>query len=613
MTADLADYDHDHIFDIPSSVLIVFVLSTYGEGGPPDNGIAFLSALHELRGQGRKLNNIRYVMFGLGNSNYTHYNQFAIDVDKLLLEMDATRVGILGLGDDRNGSTEEDYAVWKKNVGPSVAKTLGVPLVLEKKHEYTPRIRIRPVKKNASRVVSEASPLVYQGVPTRSPTTDGSPVVVLPIAHAERIDYSGRRHKNPRECVHIEFNLENHPSVTYGTGDYLLIWPMNPEDQVESLLQALGVWDTHRDVIDISSVDSVAGAVSGIPSPATIESLFRCHFDICAPVSREFMSNLVGFINDKGVKHMIDDLTRDRDIFHRLVTSRKLTLAAVLKQVMTTSSGQEDRSCLEIPLSYVLENLKRLQPRGYSISSSATASPRRVSITALAVTDTINKEPESLASFRGVTSHYLLQLQQKFCRSPEESVRLYAAGGPGSALEAGQVFAQVRRSNFKLPEDPSVPVLMVASGTGVAPFRAFVQERMKLETRGTRVGKMILVVGHRAPDHDYYYHQLWEEAREALGADKFEIHTAFSRAEHQPRQYVQDVLVTKPDILLDLFSAERPGKGVIYICGSSAMANSVRACLKVLWSPRFESMGGTADEWLKELGRTRRLQEDSWG
>ena len=137
-----------------------------------------------------------------------------------------------------------------------------------------------------------------------------------------------------------------------------------------------------------------------------------------------------------------------------------------------------------------------------------------------------------------------------------------------------------------------------------------------LKRKGIAVGKTVLLVGHRAPDQDYYYQDLWEEAQKTLG-DLFEVYTAFSRVEKQPRQYVQDLLATKSDLVIDILGGSEPESGVLYICGSSLMASGVKKCLAQIWSQSSRRASGpagvTAETWLGDLARMRRLQEDSWG
>jgi NADPH-ferrihemoprotein reductase len=597
----LDDYDHQHLSAIPPQALVAFVLATYGEGDPPDNAQDFLTHLYTCRVQGQRLDNLRYIVFGLGNTNYQYYNKVAKDVDHLLSTLGATRVGALGLGNDCKGTTEEEFIAWKESIDHALVQVLGVQSTAR---SYNPQIQVQTVQD-----VPDMS-IVYQGEPHASflwsplgTAQSGSAApVILPVTHARELSRQGNR-----TCVHLEFGLDQRPGIRYETGDYLRIWPINPEAEVEQLLSLLGLWEQRQNVISITSLANVVQTKIRVPTPTTVEALFRFYLDICGPVSRDFLSGFTNFLTDSKSKQRLEGVTDDGAVFRRDVTEKRLTLSKVLQSLVP------QQSLLPVPLSYLLENMKRLQPRSYSISSSSLVEPNRITVTAQVLSD---ESPEELLTgvFKGVTTHYLLQLRKEWCRKAghcEELAQLpYATIGPRGMLQGVQAFCQVRRSQFKLPVNPIVPIIMIGTGTGVAPFRAFVQERVLLKLQGVALGKAILFVGHRRADEDFYYHDEWSKAQTLLG-ESFQLHTAFSRCE--PREYVQDVLKKNIDVVLDVLTKDP--HGVAYVCGSSAMANGVKACLKEGWAQnQLERLDAVvADNWFSELKRTKRVMEDSWG
>jgi NADPH-ferrihemoprotein reductase len=138
---------------------------------------------------------------------------------------------------------------------------------------------------------------------------------------------------------------------------------------------------------------------------------------------------------------------------------------------------------------------------------------------------------------------------------------------------------------------------MIAAGSGIAPFRGFVQERMVLSRRGNSVGKMILFYGSRL-EEDCLYSNVWSEA-EKIGI--LETYFVFSaRLVNGKKFYVQHKLLDHPETTRRLVQGE---DGSVYICGSTNMANSVKTSLGMLLG------GNEAIQHLKEL---RRLQEDVW-
>lgn len=136
MTADLEDYDMNLLDTLPSDHLAVFVLATYGEGEPTDNAVEFWE--HMVAGEDvpdfsagdyvdaeKPLTNLHYVMFGLGNKTYEHYNSVCRRVDEKLEKLGASRIGERGEGDD-DGSLEEDFLSWKDDMWKAVCDFLGI-------------------------------------------------------------------------------------------------------------------------------------------------------------------------------------------------------------------------------------------------------------------------------------------------------------------------------------------------------------------------------------------------------------------------------------------------------------------------------------------------------
>src|SRR5436309_12195100 len=148
--------------------------------------------------------------------------------------------------------------------------------------------------------------------------------------------------------------------------------------------------------------------------------------------------------------------------------------------------------------------LSLLAPRYYSISSSPSGDPARCSVTVGVV-----EAPASSGRgfYKGVCSTYL------------------------SGRRVGDsIHATVRetKAGFRLPDDPSVPVIMIGPGTGLAPFRGFLQERASRKAQGGTLGPAMLFFGCRHPDQDFLY----RDELQAFAAEGItELHTAFSRGD----------------------------------------------------------------------------------
>jgi cytochrome P450/NADPH-cytochrome P450 reductase len=241
----------------------------------------------------------------------------------------------------------------------------------------------------------------------------------------------------------------------------------------------------------------------------------------------------------------------------------------------------EEYPACELPFHAFLEMLSLLAPRYYSISSSPSLDPARCSVTVGVV-----EGPASSGRgiYRGVCSNYL------------------------SSRRAGEmVQATVRetKAGFRLPDEPSVPVIMIGPGTGLAPFRGFLQERAAQKAKGAKLGPAMLFFGCRHPDQDFIY----ADELKAFEADGVtELHTAFSRGEG-PKTYVQDLVAAQKERVWSLIEQG----AIVYVCGDGGkMEPGVKAALVTIYRERSGADAEAAQRWIDDLGAKNRYVLDVW-
>lgn len=219
----------------------------------------------------------------------------------------------------------------------------------------------------------------------------------------------------------------------------------------------------------------------------------------------------------------------------------------------------------KLPLASWLDLLKPLQPRLYSISSSPLAHPDQVHLTVSTV---------RYGERKGVCSSFLADRAQ--------------------ALKVA-IFPQVSK-HFRLPEDDSVPVIMVGPGTGIAPFRAFLEER---EARGAKGGNWLFFGEQYAATDFYYQDQL--QAWQASG--HLRLDTAFSRDQAE-KIYVQQRMLEQGAQLWQWLEAG----AYFYVCGDAQrMAKDVDAALREV----IAAHGGVdADAYMEALSKAKRYRRD---
>jgi NADPH-ferrihemoprotein reductase len=599
MVADLEEYDFDNLDTFPDDKLAVFVLATYGEGEPTDNAVEFYEFIGSedisfSEGGGaddKPLANLKYVAFGLGNNTYEHYNSMVRNVDKYLTKLGATRLGSAGEGDDGAGTMEEDFLAWKEPMWAAVTEKMGLE---ERETVYEP---VFEVTENDE--LTPEDDTVYLGEPNKNhlegkqkgPFNANNPFIA-PIVESSEIFTA-----KDRNCLHMEISIAG-SNLSYTTGDHIAIWPNNSGKEVDRVFKVLGSEHKRHTVIAVKGLDPTAKVP--FPSPTTYDAAIRFHMEIGAAVSRQLVSGLAQFAPNDEIKAEMTKLGSDKDYFKQKVTNRHLNLAQLLE---IEGKGQ---AWTKIPFSFLIEGLVKIQPRYYSISSSSLVQKDKISITA--VVESVQKADAPYV-LKGVTTNYLLALKQKQHGdpSPDPHGLDYAITGPRNKYDGIHVPVHVRHSNFKLPSDPSKPIIMVGPGTGVAPFRGFVQERAAQAKAGQNVGKTILFFGCRNKSEDFLYEKEWEQYKEALG-DNFVLHTAFSRdgpkkvyVQHQMEEYGEEV-----NKLLEQ-------KAYFYVCGDAAhMAREVNTLLGKIIS-KYRNVSETkGEEIVKAMRASNQYQEDVW-
>jgi sulfite reductase alpha subunit-like flavoprotein len=236
----------------------------------------------------------------------------------------------------------------------------------------------------------------------------------------------------------------------------------------------------------------------------------------------------------------------------------------------------EEHPACELPFHAYLEMLSLLAPRYYSISSSPSVEPSRCSLTAAVV-----EGPASSGRgvYKGICSNYL------------------------AGRRAGEtIHATVRetKAGFRLPDDASVPIIMIGPGTGLAPFRGFLQER---EATGAG-GRNWLVFGHRNYTHDFLYQLEMQDWLKSSLLTRLDV--AFSRDQPEKR-YVQNALWEARG---DLHAWLKDG-AALYVCGdANAMAKDVHAMLLRILADQGRQDEAAAKAELDAIRRDGRYLRD---
>jgi sulfite reductase (NADPH) flavoprotein alpha-component len=353
--------------------------------------------------------------------------------------------------------------------------------------------------------------------------------------------------ESEKETIHVELELEE--GMTYTPGDAVGIIPTNREEQVQSVLQALGFSGTER-VLDHYKVEiSLHEALTtrlGIGKLA--RGSVNQYAKLCGETVFEGLKALLGPEN----KALAEEYVWGRE-FVDLVTE----FPGVVKE------PQE-----------LFHVLQRLTPRMYSIASSLAAHPGEVHTTVRVI-----KYHAHNLDRQGVASGHLGE------RAPV-----------GSTMP---IFLHENHA-FRLPEDTTAPVIMIGPGTGIAPFRAFLEERQATGQKGDNW----LFFGEQRSVSDYLY----KEQFLGMHADGLltNLHTAFSRDQGK-KVYVQDRM---QENATELYAWLERG-AYFYVCGdASRMAKDVELALLDVIAKGSDGTLEHAAEYLAEMKKAKRYQRD---
>lgn len=351
------------------------------------------------------------------------------------------------------------------------------------------------------------------------------------------------------EKRHIEIQLPS--DMSYSTGDYLAVLPLNPSETVQRVMRRFNLaWDS------ILKISAAAGTILPTGVPLSAPDLFGAYVELGQPATKRNIAMLVEACADQEAKTELERLAGEAYLAE--ITEKRVSVLDLLDRFPP----------VQLPLSNFIASLPPMRIRQYSISSSPLWNPHRVTLTYGVLHQS---HISGMGEYVGVASNYL------------------------SKLAAGDTLhVSVRPSNqaFHPPTDSeNTPIIMVGAGTGIAPFRGFVQERAAQVGAGRTIAPALLFIGCRDPEKDELYRAEFDKW-EAMGAIK--IFRAYSKKPEASNghKYVQDQVLANKDEVLDLW---RKGSKV-FVCGSRSLDISICETSRKLYVEREREKGNEVSE-----------------
>jgi sulfite reductase (NADPH) flavoprotein alpha-component len=496
---------------------VAFVISTHGEGDPPDEALALFEYLESERAP--KLSELNYRVLALGDRSYQFFCEAGRKLDKRLQTLGARPFG-------QRVECDVDFADDAQAYNEEVIQYVRDKLATDKQSPATdfsgnPHLSLVPHESRWSR---------------RLPFT-------AEVGAIQKITGAG----STKDVYHIELSLED-SGLQYQPGDALGIWAPNDPQVVDRILEILQIDPAKQVHINDQQL--------------SIKDALTDHLEI----TRLGIDTVFAYAN-VGDQNQLKTLFSGFEADQQQDFIKKRQLADLVDGYPAQFAPQA-----------LVELLRPLAPRSYSIASSQQMVDEEVHLTvATLYSNAIGKTRRGVAS--GLLNHRL---------KPGETVK---------------VFLEPNR-RFRLPDDEDTPIIMIAAGTGCAPYRAFMQELEARSTKNRTAGPdSWLIFGNPHLRTDFLYQREWLRWRDTGLLNR--IDTAWSRDQAEKR-YVQNLVEEQAERIDQWLQ-----RGAhIYLCGSLQMGQAVQLGLQNALAQQRGIGSDAAATLLAELRRERRIQKD---
>lgn len=503
----MSDFKPNNLKKIENLLIIV---STHGEGEPPDNALSFHEFLHSKRAP--KLESLNYSVLSLGDTSYEFFCQTGKDFDGRLAELGASRLVERA---DCDVDFDETAGDWMKAVSEALSATPAA----------------------AATAADSAAPL------STDPESEFSRSNPFRAEVLENLNLNGRG--SARETRHLELSLEG-SGLTYEPGDSLGVYPENHPRLVDEIIEEMG-WNREEIVS------------TGKNSSAPLHEALHHYFEITV-LTKPLLEQAAKLSGNEKLAQLTSPESAD-EMRAYLGNNDLLDLIR--------DFGLKGKTAVELT-----GILRKMPARLYSIASSPLATPDEVHLTVRTVRyDCGGRDRYGVCS---------VQMAERL--------------EPGDHLP---VFVQ-HNPNFKLPQNPDTPIILIGPGTGVAPFRSFLAER---EESGSR-GKSWLFYGDQHFATDFLYQVEWQRWIKDGVLTKMDV--AFSR-DTEAKVYVQNRMLEKSKELYEWID----GGAAVYVCGDEKhMAHDVHGALETIIAQGGGLSPEQASEYLLRMQQEKRYQRD---
>lgn len=591
--------DSVQLRDLVKPTVVIFAISTTGQGEMPQNARGFWKKLLSSALKPGILRKLRFCSFGLGDSSYAQYNVSHRLLCGRLAQLGAQSFCERGEGNEQHpeghsAGFREWIVLLKQKLLESFPLPDGVDAIAE---DIFIEPKWRLVKADA--VICQQPDGLHKDDDSTGASTPSPALLPVANSHTAIIDRNDRvTAKDHFQDVRLlDLRISEH--VQYGPGAVAVVYPKNFPEDVQAFVELMG-WQDIADIpLSLATNQDLSAKELTTPSPLrhldlsntqlTMRWLLENVLDIMSIPRRSLFAGLVHFashLGDEDVqKARLVELANPEliDELWDYTTRPKRTIL----EVMT------DFTLVKIPWQYALTALPVIRGRQFSIASGGALKVDISGRTRIQLLIAIVDPPSPIIKYRrryGVCTRYITALQEK------QTMNI--------GIQPG--YLDVESSELE------VPVVMVGPGTGLAPMRSMIHERLSWAAQrqhemSTALNSDILFFGCRNEKSDYFFRHEWESFAKYNGLT---VRTAFSRDQDKPREYVQDQIRAHNTKVCEAL-LQRNGK--VYVCGSSGnMPKGVREALGNVLSSGGSLSAAEAESYLEMMEKSGRYKQETW-
>lgn len=603
--------DSVQLRDMVKSTVVIFAISTTGQGDVPQNARRFWKTLLSSALKPGLLRKVSFTSFGLGDSSYPKFNVAHRMLCGRLVQLGAQAFCPRGEGNEQHpeghGAGLREWILLLKTKLleafplPDGLEPLGDDVFLEPKWKLEPArengdiVHTNGTAKSAYDVHSLNGESEHQAsVAGVERQDDIPPPTLLPVQGA----YIATLIRNDRITAPAHFqdvrllDLRVHSHYSYNPGAVAIIYPKNFLSDVQTFIDLMdwtSIADQRLKVASSYAQDSTPSPLRHLDlhnTPLTLRYLLVNVLDIMSVPRRSFFASLSHFagVNTEDELYQKDRLLElaNPDLIDELWDYTTRPKRTILEVIM-------DFTTIRIPYQYALSVLPIMKGRQFSIASGGDLKSDLDGQTKVELLVAIADPPSPIIKYRkryGVCTRYIATLK------PNQDITI--------GLQQG--YLSVSSAELK------APVVMIGPGTGVAPMRAMIYHRLAYSHHppGSRLSDCMLIFGCRNSSTDYFFHEEWGRLERDEGLT---VMTAFSREEDKARKYVQDRIREEKARLHDAIVGK---KGRVYVCGSSGnMPKGVReALVEVVMHGSYTRE--EAEGYIIGMEKESRYKQETW-